>query len=137
MPSNTRLSTIEWETLCSTVANSINNLPVAIGNETEDLECIDLITPNRLKLGRNNDSSPIDPIDITNKFDRILQQNQNIFNTWWEAWLTSAVPKLVPQPKWFTNDAGVRIGDVVISERLNQLCLVSTSMALWMMSSTV
>ena len=114
IPPNSRLSTIEWETLCATVSNAVNNLPVAIGNETEDLECIDLITPNRLKLGRNNDRSPIGPVDITDKFDRILQQNSNIFNTWWEAWLTSAVPKLVPQPKWFTNNGGIRVGDVVI-----------------------
>ena len=117
VPPNSRLSTIEWETLCSTVANTVNNLPVAIGNETEDLECIDLITPNRLKLGRNNERSPVGPVDITDKFDRILKQNIDIFNTWWEAWLTSAVPKLVPQPKWFHNDGGVRLGDVVIFKK--------------------
>ena len=95
----------------------MNNLPVAIGNETEDLECIDLITPNRLKLGRNNERSPVGPIEITDKFDRILHQNAQIFNVWWEAWLTSAVPKLVPQPKWFRNDGGVRVGDVVVFKR--------------------
>ena len=117
IPPKARLSTIEWETWCSTVANTINNLPVAIGNETEDLECIDLITPNRLKLGRNNERSPVGPVDITDKFDRIIEQNTNIYNTWWEAWLTSAVPKLVPQPKWFTNDGGIRVGDVVIFKK--------------------
>lgn len=117
IPPNTRLSTIEWETLCSSVANSVNNLPVAIGNETEDLECIDLITPNRLRLGRNNERSPVGPVDITDKFDRILKQNLDIYNTWWEAWLTSAVPKLVPQPKWFSNDDGIRVGDVVIFKK--------------------
>ena len=118
IPPNTRLSTIEWETLCSQVANTINNLPVAIGNETEDLECIDLITPNRLKLGRNNERSPVGPVDITDKFDRILKQNINIYNTWWEAWLTSAVPKLIPQPKWFTNDGGIKLGDVVLFKKV-------------------
>jgi hypothetical protein len=119
IPPNTRLSTIEWETLCSTIANTINNLPVAIGNETEDLECIDLITPNRLKLGRNNERSPVGPVDITDKFDRILKQNIEIFDVWWEAWLTSAVPKLVPQPKWFTNDGGIRLGDIVIFKKVD------------------
>ena len=76
-----------------------------------------MITPNRLKLGRNNERSPVGPVDITDKFDRILKQNIDIFNTWWEAWLTSAVPKLVPQPKWFHNDGGVRVGDVVIFKK--------------------
>ena len=117
IPQNARLSTIEWETLCCTVGNTINNLPVAIGNETEDLECIDLITPNRLKLGRNNDRSPVGPVDITDKFDRILQQNAAIYDTWWEAWLVTAVPKLVPQPKWFRDSGGVRVGDVVLFKR--------------------
>jgi hypothetical protein len=96
----------------------VNNLPVAIGNETKDLECLDLITPNRLRLGRNNERSPVGTIDITDRYDRILEMNQNIFNTWWEAWLTAAVPKLVPQPKWFTNDGGVRVGDVVIFKKV-------------------
>ena len=30
-----RLSVIEWETVCAEIANSINNLPIAIGNETD------------------------------------------------------------------------------------------------------
>ena len=111
---NSRLSTIEWETLCAQIANAVNNLPVAIGNETQDLECIDLITPNRLRLGRNNERSPIGPIDITDKFDNILKMNNNIFNSWWEAWLIAAVPKLVPQPKWFRNDQNISVGDVVL-----------------------
>ena len=117
IPPKERLSTIEWETLCSTIGNTVNNMLVVIGNETDDLECIDLITPNRLRLGRNNERSPIGPVDITDKFDRILQQNISIYNTWWEAWLTSAVPKLVPQPKWFKDDGGIRVGDVVLFKK--------------------
>jgi hypothetical protein len=119
IPPKSRLSTIEWETLCCSVANTVNNLPVAIGNETEDLECLDLITPNRLRLGRNNERSPVGPVDLTDRFDRILSQNINIYNTWWEAWLTVAVPKLVPQPKWFRNDGGIRVGDVVIFKKVD------------------
>ena len=49
---NEKLSVIEWETLGETVANSINNLPIAVSNGTRDLENIDLLTPNRLMLGR-------------------------------------------------------------------------------------
>ena len=112
-----RLSVLEWETLSSEIANTINNLPVAIGNETEDLENLDLITPNRLKLGRNNDRSPVGVIEVSDKVDRILQLNSNIFNAWWEAWLTSAIQKLVPQPKWFHNDEHIKEGDIVLFQR--------------------
>ena len=114
---NARLSTLQWETLCAQVANTVNNLPVAIGNETEDLECVDLITPNRLRLGRNNERSPVSSIDITDKYDSILKMNTNIFNAWWEAWLIAAVPKLVPQPKWFRNDKDISVGDVILFKK--------------------
>ena len=111
---NVRLSVLEWETLCAEIANSVNNLPVAIGNETDDLENMGLLTPNRLRLGRNNDRSPIGVIDVTDKMDRILKANSNIFDTWWEMWLTSAVPKLVPKLKWFSNDQHIKKGDIVL-----------------------
>ena len=109
-----RLSILEWETLCSEIANSVNNLPVAIGNETEELESIDLITPNRLRLGRNNQRSPIGPLEVTGKLERLLRLKTDIFRSWWEMWLTSAVPKIMPRPKWFVSDRDLRKGDVVI-----------------------
>jgi hypothetical protein len=111
---NARLSVLQWETLCSEVANSINNLPIAIGNETEDLESLDLITPNRLRLGRNNDRSPVGTLDFSDKVDRILQQNSDIFNAWWELWLVAALPKLMPKPKWFKTDEHLKVGDIVL-----------------------
>ena len=39
----------------ASIANSINNLPLCLGNKVETLENLDLITPNRFLLGRNND----------------------------------------------------------------------------------
>ena len=50
---NQRLSILQWETLASCTSNQINNLPIAVGNIVGDLECMDLIMPNRLLLGRN------------------------------------------------------------------------------------
>ena len=114
---NASLSVIEWETLCAEIGNSVNNLPVVIGNETQDLENLDLITPNRLRLGRNNSRSPIGVVEVSDKIDRILQLHSDIFDSWWEAWLTSAVPKLVAQPKWFKNDEDIKVGDVVLFKR--------------------
>ena len=92
----------------------MNNLPVAIGNETSDLENLDLLTPNRLKLGRNNERSPVGVLEVTDQWDRILQSNYDIFNSWWEMWLISALPKLVPKPKWFRSDEHLKIGDIVL-----------------------
>ena len=86
---NERLSNIEWETLGIQVANAINNLPIAIGNVTQDLEDIDLLTPNRLLLGRNNNRSPVGPLKVSNDFKKIVENNNQIVNAWFTTWLKS------------------------------------------------
>ena len=111
---NRRLSIIQWETLMHQVANSINNLPIGVGNKTWLLENLDLITPNRLLLGRNNNRSPTAPLVLSNDVKRIISTNEQIFKAWFNSWVTSYVPTLVPQPKWFVTDKNVSIGDVVI-----------------------
>ncbi len=63
---NRRLSIIQWATLMHQIANSINNLPIGVGNKTWNLENLDLITPNRLILGRNNDRCPTAPLVLSN-----------------------------------------------------------------------
>ena len=112
-----RLSVLEWETLCSSIANTINNLPVAIGNEVEDLENLDLITPNRLRLARNNERSPVGSLEVTGKVEKLLRLKTEAFQSWWQAWLTSALPKLVPRPKWFRNDEDIKKGDIILFDK--------------------
>ena len=99
-----RLSILEWETVGSQIANCINDLPIATGNIVADLENIDLLTPNRLRLGRNNQRSPVGPIWVTGKPDKFLETNKRIFDACFEAWLITCVPHLVLQPKWFHSD---------------------------------
>ena len=111
---NQRLSLIQWETLGFQVANTINNLPIAAGKVSQGIEQLDLITPNRLLLGRNNDRSPVGTLSITVDVGKIISQNQNIFKAWFQAWLTSCVPSLMHQPKWFKSDSDPKVGDVVL-----------------------
>ena len=109
-----RLSVMQWETLSAQISNSINDLPIALMKTTSDLEHSDLITPNRLKMGRNNDRSPVGTLDVTSDPQKILQSNKMIFNSWFEVWLVSYVPKLMYHPKWFVDDAHLKKGDVVL-----------------------
>ena len=109
-----RLSIIQWETLGQQIANSINNLPIGLGNKTENLENLDILTPNRLLLGRNNNRSPTTPLTLSNDVKRIVETNSDIFNVWFKSWLISYVPTLIHQPKWFENDRSVSAGDVVL-----------------------
>ena len=52
------ISVLQWETVSQQISNSINNLPIGLGNNVESLENMDILTPNRLILGRNNNRNP-------------------------------------------------------------------------------
>ena len=111
--SNERLSILHWETLAATISNTINNLPLAVGN-IKEFELSDLITPNRLLMGRNNDRSPTEPLLVSNDYDKIIRTNKKIYNAWFECWLTAHVPNLMMQPKWFNCDDDIKPGDIVL-----------------------
>ncbi len=111
---NERWSILRWETFGHQVANTVNNLPIARGKKSRGLENLDLITPNRLKLARNNNRSPVGTITLTEDVKKIMVQNNKVFQTWFKAWLTSCVPTLMHQPKWFRSDIDPKVGDVVL-----------------------
>ena len=79
--SNDRLSIMQWETLVASISNSINNMPLALGSAKSNLECMDLLTPNRLKLGRNNERSPVGVISVVHELNKTIQENQRISKT--------------------------------------------------------
>ena len=107
------LSVLQWETVAASIANNINNMPLSLGNSKSNLQSLDILTPNRLRLGRNNDRSPEGPFIISHR-DRIIEENEKIFNSWFEIWLTVHVPRLLEQPKWFISDVDIKRGDIVL-----------------------
>jgi len=109
---NLRLSIMQWEIFAARTANCINDLPLATRDIKGDFEASDLITPNRLRLGRNNDRSPTGRFLIQNNPEKIINQNQQVFDAWFELWLTCHVPSLMPRPKWFKSDIDVAVGGV-------------------------
>ena len=49
------MTALQWETLFSKVVNTLFNLPIAKGNATATGNLgLEIITANRIKLGRNN-----------------------------------------------------------------------------------
>ena len=94
--------------MVSKIADTINGLPLALGNITSQFENMDLLTPNQLRLGRNNDQSPIGLMTITNNPEKFLFMNEKLFNTWFKCWLISHVPKLIHHPKWFQTNRDVK-----------------------------
>ena len=113
---NQRLSLLQWETLSAVIANTINDLPICVGSKT-DVENLDLITPNRLLLGRNNERSPVGNMILSNNPSKLMRENAAIFNTWFESWLLNHVPQLMTQSKWFKNDHQFQVGDVVLFKK--------------------
>lgn len=77
---NQQLSVLQWEILAAETSNSVNDLPLVIGNSTVDLKNQDLMTPN------SNDRSPTGLLLISNNPKLFLQDNEDIFNAWFESW---------------------------------------------------
>ena len=75
---NERLSIVQWETLMSQIGNNINNLPIGLRNKVSNIENLDLITPNRLILGRNNDRCVNSPLVISADYKRMIEKNADI-----------------------------------------------------------
>ena len=111
---NERLSVLQWETMVCQISNSINDLPLASECASSACEYSDLITPNRLKLGRNNNRSPYEPMQVTSDPTRFMELNKKVFNIWFQVWLISHVPKLMHHPKWYDNDRHLKKGDIVL-----------------------
>jgi len=84
-------------------------MPLAVNNIKADVEMADLITPNRLLLGRNNERSPTRRLAVENDHLKLIRDNQRIFDAWFDAWLTTHVPNLVARPKWFNSDTDLKI----------------------------
>ena len=91
---------LQWETQNFTmIANTVKDPIIGLGNIISDYENMDLITPNQLRLGRNNGCNPAEAMQITGNPDRILKENRKTFNSWFETWLISHVPRLINHPK--------------------------------------
>ena len=73
---NNRLSIMQWDTLAATIGSNLNNMPLALGNAKSNLKSLDLLTPNCLKLRRNNERSPEGSITLQ-YYDKIIKENEN------------------------------------------------------------
>ena len=112
----TKNSVMGWETIFAIVANMINNVPIArIASSTTSSrgEADEILTPNRILLGRNNFRS-LERIDRSGtNLDTVMEKNHKIQKLFHELLLKN-IFELVPQPKWFKNDRDLNIGDIVL-----------------------
>ena len=109
-----KLDILSHETCFQWIANELNNLPHSIGNRTDNLEHIDLITPNRILLGRNNRRALSGYAKIESN-SRLVGQIDSVYKAWWSAWLNQCLADFIPRPnKWHNTSRPVKVKDIVI-----------------------
>ena len=113
----TKQSILDWETTFLYVSNFMNNLPVArlVKKDSMTSDVNEILTPNRLLLGRNNDRSPcfVDDCESPTYSERLLRNSA--INRAWFTLLTKLTPTLTYRPKWHnTSSCPPVIGDFVL-----------------------
>jgi len=107
-------SIMDWETTFIFISNFINNLPISrlTNNRNLNYDVTEVLTPNRLLLGRNNQRSPnyfLEEKGVTHQ-DR-LTKNNKILQAFFTL-LSRLVPELVERPIWHkSSDILPRVGD--------------------------
>ncbi len=111
--SDTCQTLIGWEISFQKIANQLDNLPIAktSGSNVYDPNS-ELITANRLKLGRNNFRSPENSMLLINSPSSLLERAQLVHEKWYELFIKQ-IHHLIPRPKWFSDDK-IKVGDICL-----------------------
>ena len=126
-----KLDFLQLETAFVWASNQLNSVPLCLGNRYRNLEQLDLITPARLLLGRNNQRVLTGVPTVYNPSE-YLDINQKIEEAWWAVWKEQKLADLIPAPpKWKEGNPEVAVGDVVAFVRdQSQLGGLSTRLGL-------
>ena len=118
--SGLKLDIVSYETAFAYIANELNNLPICLGSRTEDLDHLDLITPSRLLLGRNNKRALSGPVTVSGP-SRLMDQLEATKKAWWNVWKQEKLIDFIPQPsKWRKTTQNIQEGDIVIFLKTGQ-----------------
>ena len=110
---NERNTLLGRETLFAKVASAIGDLPIARGSASAAMDLgWEIITPNQLKLGRNNNHQLEGPIKLDNCPQTQLERNRLLTQCWYEIFI-KRLSLLIPTPEHKT-DAHPQVGDVVL-----------------------
>ena len=109
-----KLDILSLETCFAWIAAELNNLPICIGSRVDNLDHVDLITPSRLLLGRNNRRA-LGGFATVSSPSRLIEQMNRVYEVWWKVWRSEKLVDFIPQPsKWKKTNEQIRIDDVVI-----------------------
>ena len=107
----------EFSTLLSKIAYTMNSRPLDIAREglksSLDTE-LQPITPNQILLARSSNSSPVPEYSYDDKVLTRLAYVQKVEKAWWDKWIKSVFPTLLPNNKWRNEERNLNVGDVVM-----------------------
>ena len=111
---------MSYETAFIYIANELNCIPICLGSKTDGLDNLDLITPSRLLLGRNN-TRALSGYARFDKPSRLIRQLDNVYSAWWDVWLSEKLADYIPRSKKWQKDVGeVGKDDIIIFLKLDK-----------------
>jgi hypothetical protein len=112
------LSILQWETVFAKIANMVDDLPLSRGNSSNASDLgAEVITPNRLKLGRNNSRSLEGSMVLINRAlpTEILERNRKITTAFYQIMIDRIHHLLARPPKWnHPTDLKLKPKDIVL-----------------------
>ena len=115
---NKRLHATGLQTLLKLIENQLNNLPLgySYGRDQDNTPLLKMLTPNMLRIGRNNERALDGPMRIP-AGGELLDKVKEGYESWYKIWNASYIPKLMYQPKWWKQDRDLKEGDIVFFQK--------------------
>ena len=111
------MTCMQWDTLFSRISNTIDNLPIARGDTSNGtLLGYEIITPNRLKLGRNNHRSLEGCINLemSPNFTKLLDRNRSVYRSWFQTFVQNVHNLNLCPNKWLRSSRLPIMSDLVL-----------------------
>ena len=112
------MTSIQWETTFAKISSMIDDLPMARGDSSSTANLgYDILTANRLKLGRNNFRS-LDGGGIYLENNQlptdILERNRDIVHCWYQLFIDNIHMITLKPSKFLKNSPAPRVDDIVL-----------------------
>jgi Pao retrotransposon peptidase len=102
-----------WETIFAKISDHVDSLPIARGSSSAAYDLgWEIITPNRLKLGRNNFRQLDGDIQLSGGPQTMLERNRLLSEKWYQIFV-DRIPLLVPKAEK-PQGSSLSNGDVVL-----------------------
>ena len=112
------LTALQWESVFARIASTLDDMPLAKGKPSSASNLgYEIISANRLKLGRNNyrslEGAGIS-IEKTPHLGRMLERNREIYKVWYSMFMENIHELMVKPDKWDISGVQPKEEDIVM-----------------------